>query len=189
MQHAASWLIPNGLQFAGNCLIVMFYVRGTGLSIIDSVLSIMNISEIRKLVEIIRENDLVEFEMDEGDFSIRIRRGHEAGMLTAPVQYAPAPVATPAPPPAAPTAAAAVETGVSLIKSPMVGTFYRSPSPDSQPFITEGSKVVPDSVVCIIEAMKVMNEIQSEISGTVLEVLVGDGEAVEYGQPLFKVKA
>jgi acetyl-CoA carboxylase biotin carboxyl carrier protein len=103
--------------------------------------------------------------------------------LAAPVyQAAPAPqsAAAPTPPPLA--------ADIDLIKSPMVGTFYRAPSPDSKPFASEGDKVKPDSPVCIIEAMKVMNEIQSEVSGTIVEVLVSDGEAVEFGKPLFKVK-
>jgi acetyl-CoA carboxylase biotin carboxyl carrier protein len=80
------------------------------------------------------------------------------------------------------------ETGVLFIKSPMVGTFYRSASPESKPFVEGGTKVVENSVVCIIEAMKIMNEIQAEIKGTVTEVLVENGQPVEYGQRLFKVK-
>ena len=155
----------------------------------------MNITEIRKLVEIIKENDLVEFELDEGDFSIRVRRGGEAvrEVVHAPMYAnmgvpaaAPAPASAIVPTPA--PAAAAEEAGVEIIKSPMVGTFYRAPSPESDLFVKEGQKVSPDSVVCIIEAMKVMNEIQAEISGTVIGVLVNDGDAVEFGQPLFKVK-
>ena len=80
------------------------------------------------------------------------------------------------------------EKGIELIKSPMVGTFYRAPSPESPVFAEVGTKVTAESVVCIIEAMKVMNEIQSEISGTITEVLVENGDAIEFGQPLFKVK-
>jgi acetyl-CoA carboxylase biotin carboxyl carrier protein len=114
--------------------------------------------------------------------------------------FKPAPVA--AAPVAAPVAAAAAaseakpaaasapveEKGIELIKSPMVGTFYRAPSPESPVFAEVGTKVTAESVVCIIEAMKVMNEIQSEISGTITEVLVENGDAIEFGQPLFKVK-
>jgi len=150
----------------------------------------MNISEIRKLVEIIKENDLTEFELDEGEFSIRIRRGseHTREYVQAPVHMpisavAPAPVAT-----LNAASSATTESGFDTIKSPMVGTFYRSPSPDSEPFASEGKKVTPDSVVCIIEAMKVMNEIQSEKTGTIVDVLVKDGDPVEFGQPLFKIK-
>ncbi len=85
-------------------------------------------------------------------------------------------------------AAAGEEVGVTYIKSPMVGTFYRAPSPESKSFADVGTKVVENSVVCIIEAMKIMNEIQSEVKGTVVEVLVENGQPVEYGQKLFKVK-
>jgi acetyl-CoA carboxylase biotin carboxyl carrier protein len=81
------------------------------------------------------------------------------------------------------------ETGVIYIKSPMVGTFYRSPSPESKPFVENGAKAENNTVVCIIEAMKIMNEIQAELKGTILEVLVESGQPVEYGQRLFKVKA
>ncbi|MEY3958613.1 MAG: Biotin carboxyl carrier protein of acetyl-CoA carboxylase, partial [Verrucomicrobiota bacterium] len=99
-------------------------------------------------------------------------------------------VAPPAPTPAAPAPAApaAADPGVKIITSPMVGTFYAAPSPDNPPFVTVGSPVKPDSVVCIVEAMKVMNEIQSELTGTVVECLVASGTSVEFGQPLFRVK-
>lgn len=157
----------------------------------------MNITEIRKLVEIIKENDLVEFELDEGDFSIRVRRGGETvrevvhapvyGNMSVPATaHAAAPALSGA---AAQEAPVQEEAGVELIKSPMVGTFYRAPSPESEPFTKEGAKVASDSVVCIIEAMKVMNEIQAETAGTIIDVLVNDGDPVEFGQPLFKVKA
>ena len=88
----------------------------------------------------------------------------------------------------APLLADAEEVGVAYIKSPMVGTFYRSPSPESKPFVEPGTKVVENTVVCIIEAMKIMNEIQAEIKGTVIETLVENGQPVEYGQRLYKVK-
>lgn len=156
----------------------------------------MNIGEIRRLVEIIKANDLVEFELDEGDFSIRIRRQSDEALSVAPVasQLVPTVVApTPsqpvaAAPQSAPVEAAPVAKDVEEILSPMVGTFYRSPSPDSKPFVTEGDSVSPDNVVCIIEAMKVMNEIQAEKAGVVAEILVQDGEAVEFGQPLIRLK-
>jgi acetyl-CoA carboxylase biotin carboxyl carrier protein len=80
------------------------------------------------------------------------------------------------------------EPGVQVIKSPMVGTFYRAASPDAKPFVAEGAMVTPETVVCIIEAMKLMNEIHAEVKGTVLAALVENGKSVEYGQPLFKVK-
>lgn len=146
-------------------------------------------------MEIIKENDLVEFELEEGDFSVRIRRGSDEGSgMGQPVYYQQPQML----PPVVPQAAAQVvspvteapieEVGVDMITSPMVGTFYRAASPESEPFASAGQKVTIESVVCIIEAMKVMNEIQSEKTGVVLEVLVEDGDTVEFGQPLFKVK-
>jgi acetyl-CoA carboxylase biotin carboxyl carrier protein len=151
----------------------------------------MDVREIKELVAIIRENDLVEFEMESGDFALRIRRGcvvPVASPVAAPAAVAVAPSGDSKP--AATTAGQGVssEQGWDVVKSPMVGTFYRSPSPESKPFVSEGDKVKPDTVVAIIEAMKVMNEIQSEVSGTIVEVLVSDGEPVEFGKPLFKVK-
>lgn len=137
-----------------------------------------------------KRSELSEFEIEEEGFKLRLSRKN--GDVQAPViQAAPAPQAV-APAPAAAaaedSAAPVEEAGISFIKSPMVGTFYRAPSPESPSFTDVGQKVGAESVVCIIEAMKVMNEIQSELSGTITEVLVENGEAVEYGQPLFKVK-
>ncbi|MEO0795539.1 MAG: acetyl-CoA carboxylase biotin carboxyl carrier protein [Verrucomicrobiota bacterium] len=157
----------------------------------------MDIKEIKQIVDLMKRSDLTEFELEEKELKLRICRN--TGTVTAQpiaVQAAPAAPATaaPAPAPAAPAGAdaakpAADEPGVSVIKSPMVGSFYRASNPDSKPFVDVGSKVKAESVVCIIEAMKVMNEINSEISGTITEILVENGQAVEYGQPLFKVKA
>ncbi len=151
-----------------------------------------------------KRSDLTEFEVEEQGFKIKIKRSAGGDFTaggpgsthpfpaTAPESLRAAPVAAPAatPPPAAPaTAPSGDEAGIVYVKSPMVGTFYRSPSPDSPPFADAGSKVEEKSVVCIIEAMKIMNEIQSEVKGTVVEVLVENGQPVEYGQRLFKVKA
>ncbi|MFC6199775.1 acetyl-CoA carboxylase biotin carboxyl carrier protein [Ponticaulis profundi] len=151
---------------------------------------------VRELAAILREADLGEIEVEHGELKIRVSKPvapvHAA---PAPVAYAPPPAAPAAPAPSAPAAAApASDSAVSaaadesIITSPMVGTFYRSPSPDASPFIDKGSSVSDASVVCIIEAMKVMNEIKAEVSGTITEILVQDAEAVEFGQPLFKVK-
>lgn len=147
-----------------------------------------------------KRSELTEFAVEEEGFKLKIRRGTnglpiistgrgsnppfvtgEAGApAPAPAQTAGAPGAAPSP--------AAEEAGVTYIKSPMVGTFYRAASPESKPFAEIGAKVVENSVVCIIEAMKIMNEIQAEAKGTVLEVLVENGQPVEYGQRLFKLK-
>ncbi len=140
-----------------------------------------------------KRSDLSEFEIEEDAFKLRIRRGG----ADAPVSYiqaTPAGLATPPPFPMAANGAPdedsskKEEEGISLIKSPMVGTFYRASSPESPAFVEPGSKIEADATVCIIEAMKVMNEIQAEVKGTITEILVENGEAVEYGQPLFKVK-
>lgn len=153
----------------------------------------MDLKAIKQVVDLMKRSDLSEFEIEEEGFKLRIRRGAEGGPVSY-IQAGPAMATTPPfPMPAAAEAPkadapAAEEKGISVIKSPMVGTFYRSPSPESPVFADIGTKVDVDSTVCIIEAMKVMNEIQSEIKGTITEVLVENGEAVEYGQPLFKVK-
>ncbi|WP_425603764.1 acetyl-CoA carboxylase biotin carboxyl carrier protein [Coraliomargarita parva] len=138
-----------------------------------------------------KRSELTEFELEEEGFKLRLSRKN--GDVIPQIVHA-APMAATTPPFPVATAEApapekpAEEKGISVIKSPMVGTFYRAPSPESAVFADVGTKVSADSVVCIIEAMKVMNEIQSELSGTITEVLVENGEAVEYGQPLFKVK-
>ncbi len=144
-----------------------------------------------------KRSELTEFAVEEEGFKLRIRREpHGLPIVTAshpqPIQAPPAQQAAP-PPPTAPVqpvtpAPAADEVGVTYVKSPMVGTFYRSPSPDSKPFAELDSKVSENTVVCIIEAMKIMNEIQAEVTGTVVEVLVESGQPVEYGQRLFKIK-
>ncbi|MGE9296702.1 MAG: acetyl-CoA carboxylase biotin carboxyl carrier protein [Puniceicoccales bacterium] len=150
----------------------------------------MDIKEIKQIVDLMKRSDLTEFELEEQELKLRICRQGGAHVIQAQPVPAPMAVAPAAPVESAPAAPAAPkeEPGVSLIKSPMVGTFYRAPTPDSKPFVDIGTKVKDDSVVCIIEAMKVMNEIMAEESGTVVEILVENGQAVEYGQPLFKVK-
>lgn len=148
----------------------------------------MDLKIIKQVVDLMKRSELSEFEFEEEGFKLRLSRKN--GEPAAPVYQAapPAPAAAPAPEAAAAPAAPAEEKGVTTIKSPMVGTFYRAASPESPPFVDAGAKVGADTVVCIIEAMKVMNEIQAEIGGTIVEALVENGEAVEYGQPLFKVK-
>lgn len=148
-----------------------------------------------------KRSELSEFAVEEEGFKLKIRRGGTGmpvvtqGVVVSnppfaqlteaqavPVQAAPAPAAAAAP------VASKEEEGVVYIKSPMVGTFYRAASPESKPFAEVGAKVVETTVVCIIEAMKIMNEIQAEAKGTVVEVLVENGQPVEYGQRLFKIK-
>lgn len=149
----------------------------------------MDINHIKSLIELMVENDLSRMELREGDAHILLRRGQPVVVSAPPaaataVASAPAAVPTPGAAPAPPPAAAENET---LIRSPMVGTFFAAPDPESPPFVTVGSVVQPDTPVCLIEAMKVFNELKAEVSGRITRVLVKNGEAVEYDQPLFAV--
>jgi acetyl-CoA carboxylase biotin carboxyl carrier protein len=153
----------------------------------------LDLNKIKQVVDLMKKSDLSEFEIQDQEFKLRIKRdlpGRALAAAPAPVAAA-APVAAPAPAPVAapaPAAAPVADPSIKLVTSPMVGTFYATPSPENPPFVTVGSPIKADSVVCIIEAMKVMNEIQSEIAGTVVECLVANGTSVEFGQPLFRVK-
>jgi len=152
----------------------------------------LDIKLIKQVVDLMKRSDISEFEFEEDGFKLRLSsKGADAPQIiqAAPVAQtaAPFPVGASAAAPAA-AAPATEEKGIAVIKSPMVGTFYRASSPESPAFADVGTKVGNDSIVCIIEAMKVMNEIQAEMSGAITEVLVENGEAVEYGQPLFKIK-
>jgi len=140
----------------------------------------VDIKEIRTLIDLMKKNGLAVFKMEREDFKITLKTA-DAGAARAPDAPLPAVAAEPAA--AAPAFAAAPE-----IVSPMVGTFYASSSPDAGPFVEEGSVVTPETVVCIIEAMKVMNEIKAEVGGTIAEVCAENGKPVQFGQPLFRVK-
>ena len=159
----------------------------------------MNLKDIKGIVDLMKKNSVSEFEMEEGDFKIKLKRKgadvESPVMVAAPVVPAAAPlpeVAAPAPAPVTPAPAAASAPAPAPegpeVKSPMIGTFYRKPSPDADTYVEVGSVVEPDTVVCIIEAMKVMNEIKAEVKGTIAEVLVEDGKPVEYGQALFRIE-
>ncbi len=152
----------------------------------------MDLKQIKQIIELMKRSELTEFAVEEEGFKLKIRRGTNGlpVVSTARGSNPPFPTGDTTPPMAVPAAQAAPkeEVGVTYIKSPMVGTFYRAASPESKPFMDVGGKVVENTVVCIIEAMKIMNEIQAETKGTVLEVLVENGQPVEYGQKLFKVK-
>jgi len=164
----------------------------------------VNMDELRELIGLLRDNGLAELELENEGFRVRLRRESVAAgssyVADAP-HHAPAPVpaAAPAPaPPAAPgpahpgthaSTAASQDQDLHIIPSPIVGTFYRSASPSADPFVKIGSNVEPESVVCIIEAMKLMNEIQAEASGEVVKIYVENGQPVEYGQPLFGIRS
>jgi acetyl-CoA carboxylase biotin carboxyl carrier protein len=150
----------------------------------------MNLDEIKSIIQLMEANKLVEFEYEDDGRRLKLRRAEDRVVTTAmPVAVsAAAPMAAssaPAAPAAAPEARAA---NLTEFKSPLVGTFYRSAKPDSDPFCNVGDEVGPEKVLCIIEAMKVMNEIKAEMSGVVREVLVKNGQAVEFGEPMFLIE-
>ncbi len=151
----------------------------------------MDFRELKKLVQLMNDNDLLELEIEEEGKRVSLRKDGGGQMPVAQPQYA-LPHAAPVAPPAAPAAEEAEPEGPPAgtrdIVSPMVGTFYRRPSPDSDPYTNVGEHVNGESVVCIVEAMKVNNEIKAEMDGEIVEVLVEDGEPVEFDQPLFRVK-
>lgn len=173
----------------------------------------VNMEELRELVALLRDNELAVLELEQAGFRIHLRRGidyagPEGGSASAPAANQIQAAIAPAPSLAAPAGAAApaaagipshpgasAETAASehpdlhIVESPIVGTFYRARSPNAEPFVKVGSSVQPDTVVCIIEAMKLMNEIQAETTGEVVKIYVENGQPVEYGQPLFGVKA
>lgn len=148
----------------------------------------MDFKDLKKIIDLVKENDIVEFDLQDGEFRLSTKlRGSDPVYVSAPVVSAAPAAAAPAPAPAsAPAAAPAADKPA--IKSPMVGTFYRSASPDAEPFVKPGTLVEADSTVCIIEAMKVMNEIKADVKGRIARVLVENAQAVEFGQPLFEIE-
>ena len=147
-----------------------------------------NVRAIRQLVRLMKRYDLTAIDFVEGSTQIRLRRrGPEVAYMAPPVVApAPQPAVVPAPL-SLPVAVAAAATGGATIESPMVGTYYASSSPDAPAFVSVGSQVRPETTVCVIEAMKVFTDIPAGVSGTITEVLVKNGQPVEYGQPLFRV--
>ncbi len=157
----------------------------------------MDVKEIKKLIDLMVKNDLRELEIRDGDCRVSLKRGPGEGVPTMaisqvqPVSLAPIPATEQSANTnntAKQTEALAAEEELKSIVSPMVGTFYQATSPEDTPFVQIGDKVTADSVVCIIEAMKVMNEIKAGVAGTVEKVLISNGEAVEFGQPIFQVR-
>ena len=154
----------------------------------------MDIRKLKKLIELVEDSGIAELEITEGEESVRIGRYPAPGSVPA----APAQPAAPAAPAPAPAAAAAGNEASAkeeddtpeghIVRSPMVGTFYRAPAPDSKPFVDVGDKIGPSDTLCIIEAMKMLNQIEAEVSGEVSAVLVENGQPVEFDQPLFVVK-
>lgn len=150
----------------------------------------MDIKDIKAIIDLMRKNSVSEFELEKQDFKIRLKRGTNGGGApgslddAAIITYQQATI---------PTGSVVVQAPQLLIneveiKSPMIGTFYRAPSPEAAPYVEVGSEVNPDTVVCIIEAMKVMNEIKAEAKGVITQVMVENAKPVEFGQPLFKIR-
>jgi acetyl-CoA carboxylase biotin carboxyl carrier protein len=153
----------------------------------------VDIKDIKAIIDLMKKNSITEFELERQDSKIRLKRGSNGGApvvqydelapagtvpVLPPVAVASAPVGTPPIPP----------TNEIEVKSPMIGTFYRAPSPEAASYVEIGAEISPESVVCIIEAMKVMNEIKAEVKGVITQVLVENAKPVEFGQPLFKVR-
>jgi len=149
----------------------------------------MDIRKVKKLIELLEASDVAEIEIHEGEESVRISRiGSSTPAMVMPTAApAPAPAAAPAAADSDAAPAEDAEPEGHIIRSPMVGTFYRAPSPTSKPFVEEGSKVSAGDTLCIIEAMKILNQIESDIAGTVQKILVENGQPVEYNQPLFVI--
>jgi len=158
----------------------------------------MNQKELKELIEFLVEKDIAEFELERGDIKVRVRRGaplptpgeNSAGPPAAHAAQGPAAPAPPATPPAPPEAPSpAPEEELYLVRSPIVGTYYESPSPGSPPFVKVGDTVEVGQVLCIVEAMKLMNEIEADVGGEIVKALVKNGQPIEYNQELFAIRA
>jgi acetyl-CoA carboxylase biotin carboxyl carrier protein len=158
-----------------------------------------DIEDLKQLVEFLQENQVAEFELDQGDQKIRLKFKQAEAPVIAPVAHviaaAPGLMAAPMPAPAAaaqaaeaPPATPQPDAGLHMIKSPIVGTYYGSPSPGAAPFVSPGDHVEKGQIVGIVEAMKLMNEIESDVSGEIVKILVTNGQPIEFGQPLFAVR-
>ena len=146
-----------------------------------------DLKKVKELIALMIKNDLIELEIVDGDNKIKLKRPGAGVPVVTQVPVAPGAAPVGAVPHAAPVEEAKGDETVSIL-SPIVGTFYAAPSPDSEPYVKVGSRVDEETVVCIIEAMKVMNEIKSQVSGTIVELVCKAGQAVEFDEPLFKVK-
>ena len=156
----------------------------------------MELKDIKAIIDLMKKNSISEFELERQEFKIKLKRGAmsasgeemPAQVYLPQVAALPAPVATSQSIVSAAMPMAAAPSSDIEIKSPMIGTFYRSPSPEAGPYVEVGTEVTPDTVVCIIEAMKVMNEIKAEVKGVITQIVVESAKPVEFGQPMFKVR-
>ena len=155
----------------------------------------MDLKDIKAIIDLMKKNSISEFELERQDFKIRLKRGGAAPPVGSAPAYDDNPLTYSAPGTLPPTGAMSMGGGLAggsaelEIKAPMIGTFYRAPSPEAGNYIEVGSEVNADTVVCIIEAMKVMNEIKAEVRGVVTQILVENAKPVEFGQPMFKIRA
>ena len=154
----------------------------------------MDLKDIKAIIDLMKKNSVSEFELEKQDFKIKLKRGPNGGAIQSSydeslgMSYAPQSVGGPGSVPPPLTAALPAASTEAEIKSPMIGTFYRSPSPEAGSYVEVGMEVGPETVVCIIEAMKVMNEIKAEAKGVITQVLLENAKPVEFGQPLFKIR-
>jgi acetyl-CoA carboxylase biotin carboxyl carrier protein len=150
----------------------------------------MNMKEIKEILELMEAHGLNEFELEKNGVKVKLSKGPSGNFLVTPQAYSGHVMPSPAQAgsPAGVSAPAVDDANVQVVRSPMVGTFYTAPTPDKEPFVQKGQDVKVDDVLCIIEAMKLMNELKSEVSGKVIEILVTNGEPVEFDQPLFKIQ-
>ena len=151
----------------------------------------MDLKDIKAIIDLMKKNSITEFELEQENSKLRLKRGLNGGAPAPQPDDSVPMIPLPMPMPSAQSAttnAPVVSTGEIDIKSPMIGTFYRSPSPEAATYVEPGTEVGAETVVCIIEAMKVMNEIKAEVKGVITQILVENGKPVEFGQPLFKVR-
>jgi acetyl-CoA carboxylase biotin carboxyl carrier protein len=147
----------------------------------------MNLKEIREILDLLKGSDVTEFELGRGETVLKVRRGAPPVVYAPPAQAVPVPVAARAPEAAEAPEAPAAKPAYKEVVSPIVGTFYRAPAPDSAPFVEVGTHVVKGQVLCIVEAMKIMNQIESDTTGSIAAILVENAQPVAYGQPLFHI--
>ncbi len=147
----------------------------------------MNNKELEQLFKLLADTDIFEFELEKPNSKVRIKRGHQAHSVPEPLIYAQEPAAR-EPAPAKNDADKEKNKNIKYLVSPMVGTFYRAPSPESQPYVAKGDVVNKGQVLCIIEAMKLFNEIESDVTGTIVDILIESGQPVEYGEKLFAIE-
>ncbi len=153
----------------------------------------MDLKDIKAIIDLMKKNSISEFELERQDFKIKLKRGNPGGDDVPTSVYMPPVASLPqvthvSPSPISPPALAGLGNSDAEIKSPMIGTFYRAPSPEAGSYVEIGAEVGPETVVCLIEAMKVMNEIKAEAKGIITQILVDNAKPVEFGQPLFKIR-